>query len=95
MRSIPFTQYLRPNGQRRKTFFPISDDELADRAEEIMRAGYVFTAELIMATQLVVLTISDDQEDLAIVISNNGPEITDSIHSMIRDFDLSAVTRRK
>lgn len=83
MSEIAFTQYLRPNGRRVRVTAPVSD-EAYSLAMEILAAGYVFEVEELM-NGLVSQTVSDDDSDIAIRVSANGPAVTDAREELIRE----------
>jgi len=73
--SIPFTQYLRPDGRQRIMRFDVVGD-LAVEAKKIMDAGLRFECE-ILSTDEVSLTVFDEGigENVAIEICSNGPGV--------------------
>lgn len=85
--SIPFTQYLRPNGRQRaiEIDMPVEIEELAQR---FIEAGGSYEAE-ILTTGDVSLTASfpvdGEPEDIAIALAPNGPGIDDAVESVVRD----------
>lgn len=84
--SIPFTQYLLPTGQKR--------GELIDRPPDIEVMAHRFIASggryecEILRTGEVSLTavaeIDGKEQDVAIVICNNGPEIPGKVDELVR-----------
>lgn len=88
MPEIKFTQYMRPDGHPIEAFID-RPQAVFDKAEQIIDAGYVFESEHLM-TGNVSVTISDPdkEEDLAIRIISNGPEVIEAIDDMINSFDI-------
>ena len=84
MSTIPFTQYRRPNGEKRQQFFDC-DESLANKAQTIIDKGYCFEVEVLM-NGIVSLTISDGEEDVAIELSENGPEIPGVVERLVENF---------
>lgn len=86
--SIPFTQYLRPNGKR----CDITVDrppEVEEVARVLLKAGIVFEAE-VLTTGHVSLTAEtrdeddpDEDEVLAHEIVPNGPEVLDAVDRLV------------
>ena len=88
MKTISFTQYMRPDGRP----VPVEidrPDEIAAKAEQIVDAGYRFELEHLQ-TGHASLTIfdPDKEEDVAIRVVPNGPEVIDAVDEMIQEFDI-------
>jgi hypothetical protein len=81
---IPFTQYLRPNGKCEETSIERSA-EIEDMAREIIAAGFVFEAEVLTDDRTVSLTVANrkDEEGVAIVLVQNGPEVGDAVDRLV------------
>lgn len=79
---IPFTQYLRPDGRTRQITIDVND-VVGRMAEGLMRRGLCFEAE-ILTTGEVSLTISDSEQDLAIEVVPNGPEVLRAVDRLIQ-----------
>lgn len=80
---IPFTQYLLPNGRRRQ----ISIDRPAPveaAARKLIEAGVDFEAEILI-TGVVSLTASYEEEDIAIELAQNGPEMLDAVDRLVEE----------
>ena len=87
-KSIPFTQYLLPNGERRAVSIN-RPDPVVEKAKAIMEAGFRFECEM-LSTGHVSFTVSDDYWDYAIRICLNGPEVPRIVDELILHFDLKA-----
>ncbi len=81
--NIPFTQYMRPNGRPVDIYFECSED-LDEDAQKILDRGLRFEAE-VLSTGDVSLTVSDGDEDIAIQLCPNGPEIHEAVKTLIRE----------
>ena len=90
MMGIPFVQYLRPDGRRRHTSIERGPATEA-KAAVILRAGYVFECEE-LSTGHASFTIHDprDEEDVAIEICLNGPEVPATVDKLIEKFVIPA-----
>ncbi len=85
--TIPFTQYILPNGRRRDETIdrPAEIEALADR---IIQAGGRFECEMLTDLKTVSLTvvhkIGGEEGDIAIVLCKNGPDIPDAVDRLVR-----------
>jgi len=81
--SIPFTQYLKPDGRKRMMRFGVLG-ESAVAARKVLDAGLQFECE-ILTTDEVSLTVFDDEieEDIAIEVCPNGPDVDAAIVRLI------------
>jgi hypothetical protein len=84
MNDIEFTQYLRPNGRRRKVYIK-RPAAIVQKANQILALGYCFECEELM-TGMVSLTISDGEQDLAIELCRNGPAVPETVDRLIEEF---------
>ena len=84
MKEIPFIQYLLPNGRRTETGIERPED-IYDKAQEIIKAGYRFEAE-VLTNGMVSLAISDDEKDHDIELVSNGPDVPLAADRMINRF---------
>jgi len=85
--SIPFTQFLRPNGRRRPTEIDMPS-EIEDLAKSFIEAGGWFECEE-LTTGHASLTAcwKDDQEgskDIAIEVVENGPPVVEAVERLVR-----------
>jgi hypothetical protein len=89
---IPFTQYLLPDGRKRDVTI-VRPKEIYDKAMDIVKAGHRFEAE-VLTTGMVSLTIFNlqKQEDVAIKVVSNGPEVQEAIDRMITRFHEEALS---
>lgn len=86
--SIPFTQYLLPDGRTRP--ISIKRDQLTEvKANAILDKGFRFEAEMLL-TGDISLTIHDpkNEEDVAIEVCKNGPEVPKAVDKLILEFPL-------
>lgn len=86
--NIPFTQFLRPHG-RRNTIMITFDRVTEAKASLILAAGYQFQCEE-LTTGHASFTIFDPtiQEDVAIKICPNGPDVPATVTALIMDFQI-------
>ena len=83
--TIPFTQYLRPNGLKVPMFIHCRAN-VEEKAHQIIKNGYHFECE-VLTTGEVSLTITNDEDgDVAIKVVPNGPEVPIAVESLIKEF---------
>ena len=87
---VRFIQYLRPDGRQVEMFIQDMAPGIVAKAEEIWAAGYRLEAEVLMSG-LVSLTISDGEEDVAVELIANGPEVPKAVDRMISEFNIAEV----
>lgn len=92
MIEIPFTQYLLPHG-REKAIFINRDDLVGQRAGELIEDGLRFESEILRSGE-VSLTIHDPEtdEDIAIEITQNGPDVPKAVDRLILGFKAEEAT---
>ena len=83
--SIPFTQFLMPNGRRQE----ITVDrpaEVEKMAEAVIASGLRFEAEMLSDYQTVSLTAGDPAEgiDHFMELAPNGPKVLDAVDKLVR-----------
>jgi hypothetical protein len=80
--SIPFTQFLRPNGRQR---FATIDrpEEIEAQALAVIRAGGRFTAE-VLRTGHASIACEYEDEDIAIEVVMNGPKIPEAVDKVVK-----------
>lgn len=79
--SVPFTQYLLPNGRTKQVAFGVTG-ETAVKARSILDKGCKFEAEM-LPTGMVSLSVSDGEQDIAIEVTPNGPEIPEAVVRLV------------
>lgn len=84
--SIPFTQYLRPDGRKK----PISVEmpkEIEESAYRFIEAGGWYEAEVleggIVSLTACFVTEDDGPQDIAIELADNGPGIKESVAKLV------------
>lgn len=93
MATIPFIQYLRPDG--RPTPVAIDRPEhIAKAADNIRAHGFRFECEM-LATGYVSFTISDEFDDYAIKVCMNGPTVPGTVDSLISSFNLGEALKAR
>lgn len=86
---VPFTQYLRPRGDRLYVHIEVAP-ELAAKAHAIIARGLAFECEE-LSTGQVSLTITDPEEgDLDIRVVPNGPGVREAVEDLISRFGQTA-----
>jgi hypothetical protein len=87
MTEIPFTQFLRPSGERRQTFIDMPR-EVALLAKRFLEEGGRYTSEMIRPGEVNLcaeFTIDDERRDIVSLIAQNGPDIVDAVEKLIRE----------
>jgi hypothetical protein len=83
--SIPFTQYLMPDGRKREATFE-SDEETEKIASKLIKRGYWFDVE-VLSTGLISMTcetlVDGDPEPIAHEICKNGPEVFEAVKRLV------------
>lgn len=82
--SIPFTQYVLPNGKR-KSLEITRPAEIMRKAYAILAAGYHFECEQ-LRDGIWSYTIGDNKGDYAQELSHHGPTETVAIDTMVTEF---------
>ena len=84
---VPFTQYIRPSGRPVPVRIDRPDD-VAAKAQRIIDAGYRFETE-VLTTGMVSFTIYSPavDEDMAIELVENGPEVPAAVDRLINEFE--------
>jgi len=80
--SIPFTQFLLPNGRRKEVSIE-RPSNIEDLALKVINAGGRFTCEV--RNGIVSVACEYEDEDVAIELSSNGPKLLLAIDKMIKD----------
>jgi len=92
---LPFTQFLRPNGRMTPIFTVLEDEtgELLQKAQIILDRGYNFEIEILM-NGIISMTICgycpecEEDRDIVMELSANGPHVQVKIKEMIEKFNL-------
>ena len=84
---IPFTQYLRPDGRKRK--LEISrPPEIEEKAHNIIEQGFRFECEELTTGQVSVTIFDPEQEeDVCIRVIPNGSDVLVAVDKLITDFN--------
>jgi hypothetical protein len=82
---IPFTQYLRPNGEKRaiEIDMPLPIEHLA---LTFIKAGGRYEAEELRTGQIsltAVYTIDGEDQDIAIELCQNGPDVPYAVELLV------------
>ena len=83
--SIPFIQYLRPNGRTKPVSIERSS-EIEAMAQEIRAKGYHFECEVLSEGTASFTVVSPDDEigDVDIELVPNGPDVPDAVDRLVR-----------
>jgi len=84
--SIPFTQYLRPNGRRRDVEIDMPQ-EVEDLAKSFIAAGGRYECEELTtghASLTAVYEVDGEDQDIAIEVCPNGPEVPPRVEKLVR-----------
>lgn len=84
--AIPFTQYVLPRGRRHAILIdrPAEVEALSQR---FIDAGGKYEAEVLTTGQVsltAVLNVDGELQDVAIKISNNGPDVPPAVDDLVR-----------
>jgi len=88
--SIPFTQFLRPNG-RRKQVTTEADEETERLAHEVIEAGGVFEVEELTTGDVSMECINPAIEEgepgfiLSCRLCSNGPAVTTALQELVTE----------
>ena len=84
--SIPFTQFLRPDGRTRAVLID-RPDAIALKAGELIARGYRFEVEELMDGTVSMTVEHADCEDgpFAIELCPNGPAVPETVDRLIAD----------
>jgi len=88
--SIPFTQYLLPDGRQKPIEIDI-DAETEKKAQALIAQGCHFDAE-ILRTGAVSFTCERGDKLISIEISFNGPEVEQAVVKLVNEaYDMMVV----
>ena len=79
--SIPFTQYLRPNGRTRDVTIDMPED-IEKKAQELLATGHHFDIEE-LTTGMVSMTCEKGDDIISIQVCENGPPVEDAVKELI------------
>jgi len=84
MKAIPVIQYLLPHGEKKETQIE-RPYNILKMAEEILETGEGNFAIEMLTTGEVSFTFETEEEDLAIRVCKNGPELMEVVDSLIKE----------
>lgn len=79
--SIPFTQFVLPDGRRRRVFID-RPEHIEEAAEAIMAQGYRFEIE-VLTTGHVSMTVTDDDGDLCVEVVPNDHRVSPAVDRLV------------
>lgn len=85
-RSIAFTQYLLPDGRKAAVSIDRPED-IAALADEVIKRGSRFECEMLRngVCSFTVTHPDNDEPDIAIRLSDNGPNVPDVVDALVKD----------
>ena len=85
--SIPFTQYLRPDGRKRHGSIDRPAD-IESFAHEFIKRGRKFEAEALMTGRVSLtacMRVDGEWADIAIRLCANGPTVLAAVDSLVKE----------
>lgn len=85
--SIPFTQYLLPNGRRQRTEVD-RPAEIEAIARRFIDAGGRYECEVLTTGQVILTAVMDlegEPQDVEMEICGNGPKVMDATDRLVRN----------
>ncbi len=80
---VTFTQFLRPDGRRQSITIDMPDD-VGPLVAELTAAGWKLEIEVLREGS-VHADVCNSEEQLAVVVVPNGPEVPGAIETMLRE----------
>lgn len=81
--NIPFTQFLRPHGERTPVTID-RPDSTAKQAADLIARGYEFHIEELTTGEVSMTCFwPQDEEDIAIEVCDNGPPVPPAIDRLV------------
>lgn len=87
MITVPFTQYIMPDGRVRTVSIEVSGD-LSTKVKDILDAGLTFECEVLTTGQVSMTITSHLYGDLDIRVVPNGPGVREAVESLINGFKI-------
>jgi phosphosulfolactate synthase (CoM biosynthesis protein A) len=81
--SIPFTQYLRPDGRKRSVEIDM-DKNIEDKAQLLIARGLHFDIEE-LSTGTISMTCENSEDIISMKLCSNGPEVIDSVKKLVEE----------
>jgi len=85
--SIPFTQYLLPDGHQRPTSVKRPPD-IEELAKKFIASGGKYECEALTTGEVsltAVMTIEGEPQDIAQQICPNGPSVLEAVDKLVQD----------
>ena len=83
---IPFIQYLQPKGRRKRQFYFLKDEDVFNKAREVIEKGGRFEAEVLTIGNCVsfeCVNRRDTDETWALEVCVNGPAVVEAIERLV------------
>lgn len=93
MATVPFTQYLRPDGRTRAVRID-RPDHIAQAADKIRSHGFKFTCE-ILSTGDISFAVCDEFGDYLLMSCENGPRVPQTVDALITGFNLAEALKAR
>ena len=95
MRSIYFTQYMRPSGAKKSNSIERPDD-IADMADALVKIGMTFSIE-VLSTGVIAMYCEDpcDEDTSYMRLCDNGPEVLEAVDELIREAYQCEITNKE
>lgn len=85
--SIPFTQYLLPDGRRTQVLIDMPED-VEEIARRFIASGGKYECEILTTGDVsitAVKRINGEEGDVAIAVCPNGPEVPAKVDEVVRE----------
>ena len=86
--SIPFTQYLLPDGRRRPEVIDMPE-EIEALAERFIKSGGRYECEMLRDMETISVTavhlVDDEPQDVVIKLCKNGPDVVPAVEHVVRE----------
>lgn len=82
--SIPFTQFMMPDGRQVPVSIqmPVATEE---KAKVLLNAGFRFEIEMLSTGEISMEVVDHEDEPIAAEICRNGPQVLTAIAKMVED----------
>lgn len=92
--TIPFTQYLRPEGRKREVSIDLSEEAEAKAHAFLERGGWFECEELATghASLTACFVVDGEPQDIAIRVVPNGPGVAAAVESLVDEANKHAIS---
>lgn len=92
--SIPFTQYMMPDGRAALNSINRPTD-VEEKAQAVIATGWRFEVELLSDWQTVSLTVMEGEETRAIETVPNGPDVLAAVDRLVETAYIRALAPKE